>query len=121
MPNVIKGCVDRSPDANSRNLSLKCPVIATINFPLNPKPLTEGRLAPAQEAVQGAANCEGQVGPLDLPDLWGEAAGHDRGWIGQKAHAVRTGHSAASKVIDKLAGYYSSHAKLLCILYPVFE
>ena len=48
-------------------------------FSLNPKLLTEGRLAPAQEAVQGATDCEGQVGPLDLPDLGGEAAGHDRG------------------------------------------
>ena len=81
-------------------MSLKLLVIGTINFPLNPKPLTEGRLAPAQEAVQGAADYEGQVGPLDLPDLGGEAAGHDRGWVGEKAHAVRAGHSAASKVID---------------------
>ena len=81
-------------------MSLKFLVIGTIYFSLNPKPLTEGRLAPAQEAVQGVADCEGQVGPLDLPDLWGEAAGHDRGWIGQKAYAVRAGHSTASKVID---------------------
>ena len=81
-------------------MSLRFLVIVTYIFPLNPKPLTEGRLAPAQEAVQGAADSEGQVGPLDLPDLGGEAAGHDRGWIGEKAHAVRAGHSFASKVTN---------------------
>ena len=101
-PYVRKGCVERSLAGRgfTQPMSLNFLVNTTLIFPLNLKPLTEGRLAPAQEAVQGAANCEGQVGPLDLPDLWGEAAGHDRGWVGQKAHAVRAGHSAASKVID---------------------
>ena len=63
---------------------------------LYPEPVIEGGLAPAQEAVQGAADCEGQVGPLDLRDLGGEAAGHGGGGDGQEAHAVRAGHRAPS-------------------------
>ena len=58
--------------------------------------VTEGRLAPAQEAVQGAADGEGQVRPLDVPDLGREAAGHGGGGIGEEAHAVRARHRAAS-------------------------
>ena len=85
-----KGCAKRSLAGRGfmQPMSHKFLVITTHIFPLNPKPLTEGRLAPAQEALQGAADCEGAVGPLDLPDLGGEAAGHDRGWVGEKAHAV---------------------------------
>ena len=98
-----KSCVERSRAGRGFTLpttSHNFLVIAIRSIRTRSFRLTEGRLAPAQEAVQGAADCEGQVGPLDLPDLGGEAAGHDRGWVGQKAHAVRAGHSAASKVID---------------------
>ena len=111
---ILRGLISRHVptskiDPNPRNLVLSYAGRVTLrgarNFraPLNPAPvfhIAEGGLAAAQEALQGAAGGEGQVGPLDLPDLGGEAAGHDRGWIGEKAHAVRAGHSAASKVIN---------------------